>query len=333
VLPATSAELYNLDPELLTPGAVPGLWPPSNDPVRVSTLVGFFDGKRAPRLHSRDVLDSAIRVAVTQRGSLMARQGSKTFLREPLPEGALADDLELLVPPSPVRGADLGPKGLPEAWEDGKVSLARIADALAKRRGYSVPWVLLRDGVNEALSARLFELAEGSESWPCTAETSSRVMFRVVQVVEVQPSELIGTEMQYVWSEGRPTLRQLKEALEQYRGQPISGDVFRRAVEGATNKGLIVATDPAMKTLPASDAILKLRVRLPQASLSAEAVLTPKQLQDLVATIAQLKQVAPDLEFAFRVFITAEGERPSDQVLTKLNALLDQVKDGWKLEG
>lgn len=331
VLPAHAAELANLDPELLVPGAVPELWPASGDPVRVASLRAFFDGKRAPRLHSSDVLDAAIRAAV-QRGSLMARQVSKTYLREPLPAGALVDDLELLSPPPAVRGADLGPKGLPEAWYDDKASLAVVAEALAKRRGYAVPWVLLRDGVSEALLAHLFEVAEGSAAWPCAPDALDRISFHMVKVVKVDPAELVGAGVQYAWSEGAPTLRKIKEALEQARGQAIPGDVFRQAVEGAVNKGLIALADLGIKALPPADALLKLHVRLPKATLAAEAALTPKQLQDLADTIAQLKQAAPDLEFAFRVFITAEGEPPPAEVLKKLNMLLDQVKAGWRIE-
>jgi hypothetical protein len=331
VLPAHAAELANLDPELLIPGIVPYLWPASGDPVSVSSLRAFFDGKRAPRLHSLDMLDTAVRAAV-QRGSLMARHEAKTYLREPLPAGVLADDLELLTPPPAVRGADLGPKGLSEAWRDGKVSLAAIADALAKRRGYVVPWVLLRDGVSEALSAHLFEVAEGSVPWPCAPDAFDRVTFHTVEVIEVDPTELVGAGVQYAWSEGTPTLRKIKEALEQSRGQTIPGEVFRKAVEGAVNKGIITLTDIGVKALPTTDALLKLRARLPKATLAAEAALTPKQLQDLVGIIAQLKQAAPDLEFAFRVVITAEGEWPSDEVLAKLNELLGEVKSGWRIE-
>jgi len=331
VLSADTAELANLDPELLIPGAIPELWPVSGDPVRVASLRTFFDGERAPRLHSPDVLDAAIRAAV-QRGSLMARQATKTYLREPLPAGALADDLELLAPPPAVRGADLGPKGLAEAWHAGKVSLADVADALAKRRGYAVPWVLLRDGVSEALSAHLFEVTEGSVPWPCSPDALDRMMFHTVEVVAVDPTELVGAGVQYAWSDGTPTLRKIKEALETSRGQVIPGDVFRQAVEGAVNKGLITLADLGVKALPTADALLKLRVRLPKATLAAEAALTPKQLQDLVGIIAQLKQAAPDLEFAFRAVITAEGEKPSDEVLAKLNELLKQVKAGWKIE-
>jgi len=156
--------------------------------------------------------------------------------------------------------------------------------------------------------------------------------FQIVEVVAVDPTELVGAGVQYAWSDGAPTLRKIKEALEMSRGQVIPGDVFRQAVEGAVNKGLITLADLGIKVLPSADALLKLRVRLPKATLAAEAALTPKQLQDLVGIIAQLKQAAPDLEFAFRVVITAEGERPSEQVLAKLNELLKEVKSGWRIE-
>jgi hypothetical protein len=103
-------------------------------------------------------------------------------------------------------------------------------------------------------------------------------------------------------------------------------------VEGAVNKGLIAMAEAAAKALPTTGDLLKLRVRLPKATLSAEAALTPKQIQDFAAIVAQLKQTAPDLEFAFRVFVAAEGEQPSAEVLAKLNALLGAVKGGWGLE-
>ena len=126
----------------------------------------------------------------------------------------------------------------------------------------------------------------------------------------------------------RPHSARSKKPWRQARGQAIPGDVFRQAVEGAVNKGLITLADLGVKALPTADALLKLRARLPKATLVAEAALTPKQLQDLVGIIAQLKQTAPDLEFAFRVVITAEGERPSDEVLAKLNELL-KAGEGW----
>ena len=157
-------------------------------------------------------------------------------------------------------------------------------------------------------------------------------IFRTVEVIEVDPAELVGAGIQYAWTEGTPTLRKIKEALEQTRGQAIPGDVFRKAVEGAVNKGIITIADLGVKALPNAEALLKLCARLPKATLVAEAALTPKQLQDLAGIIAQLKQTAPDLEFAFRVVITAEGERPSAEVLAELNKLLNDVKSGWKME-
>jgi len=186
--------------------------------------------------------------------------------------------------------------------------------------------------VSEALSARWFELDEGSEPWPCAPDALARAKFRIVKVVEIDPTELIGAGVQYAWSESTPTLYKIKEALEQQRGQAIPLDALRKAVDGAINKGLIVLADPATRTIPTTEALLNLRVRLPKATLRTEAALTPKQIQDFANIVSQLKQAAPELEFAFWVSLTAEGERPSEAVLAKLNALLDKVRGGWKLE-
>lgn len=59
--------------------------------------------------------------------------------------------------------------------------------------------------------------------------------------------------------------------------------------------------------------------------MSTETALTAKQLQDFADIVAQLKQAAPDLEFAFRMIIVAEGERPSEDVLAKWNKLLNDA--------
>jgi len=82
-------------------------------------------------------------------------------------------------------------------------------------------------------------------------------MFQIVEVVAVDPTELVGAGVQYAWSDGAPTLRKIKEALETSRGQANSGDVFRQAVEGAVNKGLIALADLGVKALPAAARLLR----------------------------------------------------------------------------
>ena len=146
-------------------------------------------------------------------------------------------------------------------------------------------------------------------------------------MVELDPEALFAQPE--LWQNGPAPLKAVKESLEKTYGQTIPLDVFRRTVESAINKGLLVSETG--KALPMNDALLKTRVRLPKTTLATEAVLTPKQLQDLMPVIAKLKQSAPDLEFSFRVIITAEGETPANELREKLNGLLGEVKNGWKM--
>ncbi|MBI5479922.1 MAG: DEAD/DEAH box helicase [Deltaproteobacteria bacterium] len=185
VVPTAFAGLHELEPDLLVPGRIEGLWLTDTAPLSMERIESLFDGVRCPRVASPEVIDRAVRAAV-QRGLLMARTDGKVFLHQALPDRPVPHDLELLLPPPPVRGADLGPKELPEAWKDGKTNLATVAQAVSRRRGHGVPWILLRDGVTEALAARLFEVVEDG-TWPCGPDDAERVRFRIVEIVELEP--------------------------------------------------------------------------------------------------------------------------------------------------
>lgn len=108
-------------------------------------------------------------------------------------------------------------------------------------------------------------------------------------------------------------------------------DVFRKAVETALARGLFALADPT-KPLPSGKGIADVRVRMPKASLFAEAQLTAQQLQDFAAIVPDLKRAAAELDFSFRVTVTAEGEKPSDELVAELNKLLAGVSDKWRLE-
>lgn len=329
VVPVAFAALHELQPDLLLPDRCEGLWPADSAPLSLERIEGFFDGTRAPQVVSPEVLDKAVRAAV-QRGLLMARIDGRVFLREALPEGPLPHDMELLVPPPPVRGADLGPKELAEAWSDGQASLTAIAKAISTRRGHTVPWVQLRDAVSEALGARLFEVVEDG-TWPCGPDAMERVRFRIVEIVEINPAELVSSATQDVWSSPAPTIGKLKARLEEAKGRRLPDDVFRKAVEAALARGLFALADPR-KPLPAGKGIADVRVRRPKASLFAEAQLTAQQLQDFAAIVPDLKRAAAELDLTFRVTVTAEGEKPSEELVEELNRLLAGVSEKWRLE-
>lgn len=242
----------------------------------------------------------------------------------------MARDLELLIPPAPVRGADLGPRELPEAWQEGKATLAELATALSGRRGHAVPWVLLHEAVTEALGSRLFEVVDQG-SWPCGPDDMERVQFQMVEVVEVDPAELISSDTQEVWKSPAPTLGQLKENLEATRGRALPEDVFRSAVENALSRGLFALADPTVQ-LPSGEAISGVRIRRSKASLFAEAQLSAQQLQDFAAIVPELKRAAPELDFVFRVTLTAEGEESDEDGLTELNRLLRSVSEKLRFD-
>lgn len=260
----------------------------------------------------------------------MARSDGKVFLRQALPEGPLPHDLELLVPPPPVHGADLGPKELAESWNERQVNLAALAKAISTRRGHAVPWVLLRDGVSEALASRLFEVVEDG-TWPCGPDDMDRVQFRIVEIIEINPAELVSSATKEVWASPAPTIGKLKTKLEAFKGRRLPDDVYRTAVEGALARGLFALADPT-KPLPAGKALAAVRVRMPKASLFAEAQLTAQQIQDFAAVVPDLKRTAAELDFSFRVTLTAEGEKPSDELVKELNNILAGVSEKWRLE-
>lgn len=327
VVPPAYAELHDLESALLVPGQVEGLWPSLTDPVKVSVLRQFFDGQRAPRLASSIVLDRAIHLAV-QRGSLMARDATKSYLKEYLPGIDLSPDLELLPPPPPVRGADLGPRALPEVWTGETAALTDLAAALAKRRGSAVPWALLSEGVSEALANRLLELASLSPAWPCAQEQLGLVHLRLVKVVTVEPEELVGLALQEVWAQETPTLGAIKEALEKTKGQAIPQDVFLGAVIQAANRHIVEMVDPKSVHAPT----LASRVRLSRAMLFTDAQLSARQLQDFADIVGDLLRLAPELDFIFRLSLTAQGERPAQDRLDQINELLKKVSEGLGLE-
>jgi hypothetical protein len=73
------------------------------------------------------------------------------------------------------------------------------------------------------------------------------------------------------------------------------------------------------------------RVSLPDVALYADAILDAAALQTLAEQVADLITIAPELAFSFRVALSAEGQKPDEETLQQLNALLEEIKPGWRL--
>lgn len=193
-----------------------------------------------------------------------------------------------------------------------------------------MPWVRLRDALTEALSSRVFEIVEQG-AWPCAPEQSAHVHLRIVEVLVLDPKELVSPATEAVWASSTPTLGKLKSALEKEKSRSLPDEAFREAVGRALDARLLALLDPA-RGLPAGKSLLDVRVRKPKALLSAEAVMSDKQIQDFAEAIVELKPAAPELAFGFRLTLTAEGEKPSSETIEALDSILAAVSPRLRLE-
>lgn len=55
-------------------------------------------------------------------------------------------------------------------------------------------------------------------------------------------------------------------------------------------------------------------------------------IQDLTETVSDLAEIAPELEFKYRISITAEGDQPSKEVMEKINEALQKVTEKLKFD-
>ncbi len=200
VLPA-KAVLAEIPPDLLRPGALPGLW--AKEAVRFRELLDYFSGSHVAQLDrggyqeplaipraERATVEAAV-VAAVRRGILWLRSGPASLLAEEVPPGVLTEEAVLRPPPAAILPLDLLPDRLPEAWREGTTTALSLATALSQRAGEPLPWTTVRAAVEAALRARLLELAPASGPWPCDWPGAGAVRLQVPkEAVEPGPGPL-----------------------------------------------------------------------------------------------------------------------------------------------
>jgi hypothetical protein len=191
VLPE-SAELSDIEPDLLAPGVLPDLW--KGPDVAVSDVRGYFSGGNVIRVArqgydepftipraSREVLDGAITWSVKE-GKLWLSDGPTSLYAEEVPAGLLRDEARLQPPPSPIPATDITPVNLPDAWVGETATAQAIADALSAKAGKILPWATVRAAIDGACQGRLLERTLDSGPWPCDYAGSRDVRLRVPAV-------------------------------------------------------------------------------------------------------------------------------------------------------
>src|SRR6266581_1263078 len=184
VLPE-EALLTGIPSRMLSPGVLPELW--SDVELSLQEVYNYFSGTRrikgefegetkaVPRAE-RSVVNEAIQAAVEER-RLWLLSGRASLLAEDVPADLLIDDATIQAPPPPLAARDVIPDNLPEAWKGTTETTAReIAEALSRKMGKVLPWLIVRDALTAAFNARFVERASGQ--WPCDYAGAGMVLVR-----------------------------------------------------------------------------------------------------------------------------------------------------------
>ncbi len=326
IVPIQHAKLDTLRPNLFVPGKLQEVWPDENAPISVEALRAFFDGAQAPTIANPNVLFTAIQTAV-KNGMLMACHQDNAYQNEPIPDDARNDTLQLRKPIAQIQHAHITPKNLSDAWDNETTSVGRIRSVLAQRKATPIPWSMLVNTIDSGVNANLFEIIDGGPEWPCTPEQADNVHLKVLQPIpDLEPSELTGPDVEAAWGESQTaTLRAIKTALQTKKGFPIPDEVFRAVVTKAINTGTITLSED-------NEDFLNRRVQKPAWVGHTESPLTDVEIQDLSEAVGELIESAPELNFKFRLVITAKGETPSAEMLEQINQVLASVTDSLKFD-
>lgn len=126
-----------------------------------------------------------------------------------------------------------------------------------------------------------------------------------------------------------PSLLNLKEVIETQflAGSKISEAEFNRQAKAALSAKLI----ETLESEPSAN-FLNSRVRLPAKTLFAESEVSIADLQKLAEMLPDFLAAAPELNYTFRVSLSAQGNIGNDAVVQKLNDLLSNIQRGWKFQ-
>ena len=183
-----SATLSDIDPDLLGPQRLSGLW--STDEITVRDVTDYFAGGHSvtvPKEGYDDtviipkcqpaLVEQAIAEAV-QRGGIWLINGPASILSESVPDGVLGPSATLHSPPGYVTVQALTAESIPDAWKDGKTNALAIITALSAQRGKTLPWPTVQSAIDSGIRARWIELSPDSSPWPCDLAGARHVVIQ-----------------------------------------------------------------------------------------------------------------------------------------------------------
>jgi hypothetical protein len=328
IVPIKHATLINLDPSLLAPGALPDLWPATtNGGLTPAQINAYFDGRLAPRLDSPQTLDQALRTAVKD-GLLLLQISGESYYHESLPPGLPLDGASALPSPQALKGGALGPIALPDAWAAGSATVGTLSEALTAKQGAPVPWPALREALLDGERQNIFSLDTALLVTAAPAERAA-IPVRPREITTLDTGAFIDASVTSLLQGGQAKLADIKAAIERARGVTIPDAVFIRAAKQASSEGKISLPEGVEKQPDAE--IIKQRVQPKKTRIAVEARLNLKALADLPQAAQAIRNSFPDMNFEFRVTISAEGEALSPEQVEQLNTILGSVSPQLRL--
>jgi hypothetical protein len=216
VLPE-NAVLTKLQTTLLVPDVLPDLWKERR--TTIGQLRNYFSGTHlvniekdtyteqmtTPQCES-NALESAVLEAVKE-GKVWFVTQTAGFLAEDVPEGLLADDVELLSPPPGIKPMDILEPNLPEAWEQETTTAKAIHEALSSKVGRPLPWKRTMDTISGALKNNILAICANSGVWPCDFAQAGTVKFQLPETKSARGtgSLVVPQNKPHLPSEGKTT--------------------------------------------------------------------------------------------------------------------------------
>lgn len=129
----------------------------------------------------------AIQLAV-EGGGLWLLNGPSSFQGEALPAGLLTEMATLQAPMEPLPVQRLMPNAVADAWVAGETNVTAVTTALAGQEGNPLPWTVLRQSIDAAITAGWLEVVPGSGTWPCDLAAATEVKLRTPSKTPPPPS-------------------------------------------------------------------------------------------------------------------------------------------------
>lgn len=189
VVLSDAAMLSELDSALLAPKKLPNLW--ETESITLADLASYFSGKHfveidkggyaenllIPAADAQAIADAVSSAVKNSRVWLI--NGTISVWGEDVPAGFINESAQLLPPPQPVASVDLLPEQLATAWNGDETNAHLLHASLSLKLGKPLPWLLVRNALDEGFRLGLFERTLDSGPWPCDMGGAGTIKLRL----------------------------------------------------------------------------------------------------------------------------------------------------------